>query len=178
MSELDYYTLISSVPIAAAMLIVAALIAWRFPSMIDSATRFVERINDGKKQDAIAQAKVIEAGTDAVRISVAALKDAVATQVDAFTSQVAALRIEYKAEIEALKENFAMENTKKDDEIRKLKEEVARLKAENAALKSENTQTKEKVSELEDKLRAKANKRKLMQGDGDGNRAGIGEPGK
>lgn len=164
MSQADYINLLKDVPYAVAILMFGALFVWRLPAIGDSITRVIEKVNDGKKQDAIAQDKVIEAGTEVVKIAVAALKEAVATQVDGFMQQVAALKTEYKAEIEALKENFAMENTKKDDQIRKLEEEVERLKLEKSELQV-------KVNELEDKLRAKANKKKLMQADGDGNRA-------
>ena len=51
------------------------LIAWRAPLIMEGGRKWVEAINDGKKQDFAAQASVVAAGTEAMQIAVGVLRD-------------------------------------------------------------------------------------------------------
>lgn len=167
MTDTQILNLLPQLSLSVALVALGALLVLRLPSILDGIKRVQETYNDGRRQDIAAQAGVIAAGTEAVRIAVGAMKETQAQWSKDNEEQRARTRhLENRVEI------LEQQGEDKDRVIQQQGAEIQRLTEENKKLKEE-------LEEVKKELDAKAKtKKKLMQGDGDGNRAGVRSSGK
>lgn len=157
----------ASVSVLVTVVILFALA--RASSILEGGRRLTEEVNRGKQQDFAAQANVVAAGTEAVRMAMVAMKDAVATMSDGFTQQLAAMRIENRNESEALRERVrAVENDNKSKDAR-----IKQLEDENDAKDARIKQLEDELAKVKKELDAKNSKGK-QPGKGNGGAVSVG----